>query len=204
MHQVLDHDDRAGTPRTASATERRASTRASTVLLIGKIHDGRATTACLVLNLSDVGLMARLNFAAEVGQRVAVEMRGMPLAVATIRWVNGAKAGMEFDFRQNLNPVFCLLSDDGVVARPPRFDVSLEAILRIAGRGMKVHVINISPGGVRLAADAAVERGQTGQIVVTGRDVCMYGSVRWVENGEFGFHFSTPLSLRVLRDCLED
>lgn len=204
MHHVLDHHDRAGTPRPTSATERRGSARASTVLLIGKVHDGCATTACLVLNLSDVGLMARLSFAAEVGQRVAVEMRGMPLAVATIRWVNGAKAGMEFDFRQDLNPVFCLLSDDGVVARPPRFDVSLEAILRIAGRGMKVHVINISPGGVRLAADAAVERGQTGQIVVTGRDVCMYGSVRWVENGEFGFHFSTPLPLGMLRDCLED
>lgn len=201
--EVFDHHE-PPPPAPRPATDRRGSARASTVLLIGKIHDGHATTACLVLNLSDVGLMARLSFTAEVGQRVAVEMRGMPLATATIRWVNGNKAGMEFDHRQNLNLVFCLLSDDGVVARSPRFDVSLEAILRIAGRGFKVHVVNISPGGVRLAAEAAVERGQTGQIIVTGRDVCMFGTVRWVENGEFGFHFSTPLPLGVLRDCLED
>lgn len=201
--QVCDHHQ-PPPAATLPVADRRGSARASTVLLIGKIHDGRSTTACLVLNLSDVGLMARLSFGATVGQRVAVEMRGMPLATATIRWVNGSKAGMEFDYRQNLNPVFCLLSDDGVVARPPRFDVSLEAVLRIAGRGIKVHVVNISPGGVRLSAEAAVERGQTGQIVVTGRDLCMYGSVRWVENGEFGFHFSTPLPLGILRECLED
>lgn len=184
--------------------ERRRALRASTVLLMGKIHDGQSTTACLVLNLSDVGLMARISFAAEPGQRVAVEMRGMPLASATIRWVNGSKAGMEFDHQQNLDPIFCLLSEDGQVARAPRFAVSLKAVLRTGGKNVPVHVVNISPGGVRLAADVPIERGQTGQIVVPGRDLCLFGCVRWTQGSEFGFHFSAPLALSTLQNCLGD
>lgn len=184
--------------------DRRSAARASTVLLIGKVHDGKTTTACLVLNLSETGLMARIGFTAELGQRVAVEMRGLPLASATVRWVDGTKAGMEFDHRQNIDPVFCLMSDDGLVARSPRFDVSLSAVLRIRDQIVPVRVVNISPGGVRLAADIAVEPGQTAQISVSGHDVCVFGSVRWVENGEFGFHFSSPLPLSALKDCLLD
>ena len=185
-----------------ASNDRRAAGRASTVLLIGKIHDGRTTTACLVLNLSEFGLMARIGFVAPVGLRVAVEMRGMPLASATVRRVDGTRVALEFDYRQTLDPVFCLMSDDGKVARTPRFAVSLKAVLRIGGHDAPVRIGNISPGGVRLAAKVAVEAGQAGQIVVPGRNLCLFGAVRWVEQEEFGFHFSTPLALGVLSECL--
>ena len=56
--------------------------RINTVLLTGTIHDGRATMDCPVLNISEFGLMVRIDFPADVGLRVAVEMRGMPLAAA--------------------------------------------------------------------------------------------------------------------------
>ena len=191
-------------PAQMAQPDSRRAARSATVLLIGKIHDGCSTTACLVLNLSEFGLMARIAFPATVGMRVAVEMRGMPLASATIRWINGTRVGMEFDHKQDLNPVFCLMSADGLVARAPRFPVRLKAVLRIAGRAVPVDIGNISPGGVRLSAEITVERGQTGQISIPGHDLCLFGCVRWVQDGAFGFHFSSPLPLSALSRCLQE
>ena len=186
-----------------SAGDRREGVRASTVLLIGKVNDGYQDNACLVLNLSEHGLMARLSFTPKVGQALEIELRGLPRCVAHVRWVNGMKAGMQFATRQNLEPVFCLMGDDGLVARAPRFDVELDAVVRLAGRQFAARIVNISPGGVRIVADTPVERGQTGQIVLPGHQLCLFGSVRWVHGNAFGMHFSTPLPLGNLRDCLE-
>ncbi|MEG3088963.1 PilZ domain-containing protein [Sphingomonas sp. PB4P5] len=173
--------------------------RISTVLLVGTIHDGSETIACPVLNLSEFGLMVRIDFATEVGARVAVEMRGMPLAAATVRWVRGTRAGIEFDHPQNLNAVFCLMGDDSFLARAPRYPVALRAVLLIDGRAVAVDIGNISARGVRLAADIALELGQTGQIIVPGREIALSGAIRWVEKGEYGFHFARPLPLGLLQ-----
>ena len=173
--------------------------RINTVLLTGTIHDGRATMDCPVLNISEFGLMVRIDFPADVGLRVAVEMRGMPLAAATVRWVRGTRAGIEFDHPQNLNSVFCLMGDDDFAARAPRFPVALKALLVIDGRAIAVDIGNISARGVRLAADIALEPGQAGQIMLPGRGVCLSGTICWAEKGEYGFNFVRPLPLGLVQ-----
>lgn len=203
FYQTIPSPQTAPTNTPGIDADRREGVRASTVLLIGKVTDGATDNACLVLNLSEYGLMARLSFVSKVGQTLEIELRGLPRCIAQVRWVNGMKAGMQFAERQNLESVFCLMSEDGVVARAPRFDVSLDAVVRLSGRQFVARIVNISPGGVRLEADAPVERGQTGQILLPGHQICLFGSVRWVDGNAFGMHFSTPLPLGNLRDCLE-
>lgn len=189
--------------RAAGPSDRRLSARPSTVLLIGKVSDGATDSACLVLNLSEHGLMARLSFTPAVGDAVEIELRGLPRCVAHVRWVNGMKAGLQFAQRQNIDPVFSLMSEDGLVARAPRFAVDLDAIVRLGGRQFPARIVNLSPGGVRLEADVLVEPGQTGQIMLSAQHICLFGTVRWAEGNAFGMHFSTPLPLGNLRDCLE-
>ncbi len=199
FYQTIPSPQTVPTPN----VDRREAARASTVLLIGKVNDGMNDNACLVLNLSEYGLMARMSFTPAVGQALEIELRGLPRCTAHVRWVNGMKAGMQFVEKQNLEPVFCQTGDDGLVARAPRFDVTLDAVVRLSGRQFKAKISNISPGGVRLEADATVEAGQTGQILLPGHQICLFGTVRWVEGNAFGMHFSTPLPLGNLRDCLE-
>ena len=203
FYQTIPSPQTAPTNTPGIDADRREGARASTVLLIGKVNDGATDNACLVLNLSEYGLMARLSFVPKVGQMLEIELRGLPRCMAQVRWVNGMKAGMQFAERQNIESVFCLMNENGVVARAPRFDVSLDAVVRLSGRQFAARIVNISPGGVRLEADVPVERGQTGQILLPGHQICLFGSVRWVEGNAFGMHFSTPLPLGNLRDCLE-
>ena len=180
----------------------RAAKRASTVLLIGRVCHHDEESPCLVLNISETGMMLRLTFAAQVGDRIEVETRGLAPCEATIRWVNGSKAGIEFDNRQCITAVLTQDTTDGVVARTPRFNVALKVRISFPGHGFFGDVLNISPGGAKLAATDQVEIGQIGQIILPGRDVGIYGSVRWARDGQFGFQFSRPLPLSSLHECL--
>lgn len=186
----------------AHAREQRSGPRSTTVLLIGKMCDGGIESACLVLNVSETGMMARLTRPFEVGDLVDVEMRGLTTCRATVRWVDGPKAGFEFARRQNVEGVIGAETISVRVARSPRFDVALAARLRIALDDIPAEIVDISAGGAKLAVELPVKVGQTGQILLHGRQMGLYGTVRWAGGDHLGFHFSTPLPLATLRDCL--
>lgn len=186
----------------ARTVDTRTAKRASTVLLIGRVCHHDTESACLVLNISETGMMLRLTFAAQAGDRIEVETRGLAPCEATVRWVNGSKAGIEFDDRQNITAVLSPETLDGVIARSPRFDVALKIRISFPGHGFFGDVVNISPGGAKLAATEQVEIGQIGQIFLPGRELGIYGTVRWARDGQFGFQFSSALPLSSLHDCL--
>ncbi len=181
--------------------QRRAS-RHAMVLLIGRIRQEGSESACLVHDISSQGAMARFPLAPVVGDRLAIAVRGLPEAAATVRWVNGYKAGMEFDEVQDIRAVFARHDDQGHVARTPRFAMEASASLRIGDRRSAVDILDISPGGVKLRSDAPVHTGQAGSVLLPEINAAMFGSVCWTRDDRFGFRFCTPLPLTSLSRVL--
>lgn len=183
--------------------QRRQGKRHALVLLIGKVVQQGDVSACLVHDISPTGLMARFTAMPVVGDRIEVEVRGLPAIAATVRWVRGAKAGCEFDTRQDVDSVFQIKRDDGSIARTPRFPIVTAASLRLEGARVKATVLDISPGGVKLESTASVQRGQAGQVTLTDSATALFGTVCWAYDGRFGFRFVTPLPLAALAHILD-
>ncbi|WP_174286550.1 PilZ domain-containing protein [Sphingomonas bacterium] len=186
----------------AAGPERRTGKRHSLVLLVGKVLDPAGAHACLVHDVSPTGLMARFIKLPVAGQRTCIEIRGLPPIDAIVRWVEGFKAGIEFDTRQDVECVFKVKRDDGLVARAPRFPISAPAQLRIGAQRIKAEALDISPGGTKLTANIGVQRGQTGQVLLTETGTALFGTICWAYDGRLGFKFVVPMPLATLSAIL--
>lgn len=182
--------------------QRRQGKRHRTVLLIGRVLRGRTESACLVHDISKHGLMARFTSPPTVGEQLRIEVRGLPEVDATIRWVREYKAGVQFEQEQDLTRVFRLRADDGHVARTPRFVMNAVADLRVGDRGVAVDLLDISPGGVKLAGVEGIEVGQAGRVMLPDWHEPIFGTVCWVRDDRLGFRFVTPLPLTTLSRVL--
>lgn len=147
-------------------------------------------------------MMARFAVAPKVGDQLRIQIRGLEELRATVRWTNGFKGGLEFDEAHNLTPVFCLRSEDGVVARAPRFALCVDATVRIGGKIFPAKVLDISPGGMKLECTDLPERGATGEINLNEPKACLRGTVCWTRDGQFGFHAAEPIPLSTLSRAL--
>ncbi|MET4897368.1 PilZ domain-containing protein [Sphingomonadaceae bacterium jetA1] len=185
----------------AAAMERRAGKRHSAVLLLGKLC-GAEPGVCLVHNISANGLMARFVVAPHVGDSIEVEVRGLPPVRGTVRWVRGQKAGVQFDSPQPYERIFSTHNEDGTTPRPPRFDVSMAVEVRLGDRKFMAEMCDVSAGGAKLDATAAVEPGQAGQILMRPSGTAIFGTICWVKEGRFGFRFVSPLPIATLADLV--
>lgn len=201
---LTDRLDDTGSDDLTAATDRRSGgKRHQSVLLVGRVRRGDVDGACVVHDISRHGLMARFPEAPAVGDELVVEVRGLPPARGTVRWVNGRKAGFQFAEPQPVEHVFQLKRDDGLVARPPRFALSGRAMLRLDGERFSAEALDISAGGVKLATEQAVGAGQTGQVTLVDTGTALFGRICWAENGQLGFRFCAPLPLDALARILE-
>lgn len=188
----------------ASAPERRGGgKRHQSVLLVGKVRRGDVESACLVHDISRRGLMARFTVPPTQGEALVIEVRGLPPASGTVRWVKGRKAGFQFDEPQAVEQVFQLKRDDGMVARPPRFPLYARATMRLEGERFRSEALDISAGGIKLASEHPVQAGQTGQVLLNDTGTALFGKVCWVRDGQFGFRFMSPMPLDTLAHILE-
>lgn len=184
------------------ADERRAGRRHAIVLLIGKVRHGTVDTACLVHDISSRGLMARFTAAPQIGDLLMIEVRGLPEVGAVVRWVDGYKAGVQFEEVQDIERVFCLRNDEGLTARTPRFALQASATVRFGDRRFAVDMLDISPGGAKLRSDTALQTGQAGCIQLPDIHEPTYGAVCWTREDRFGFRFASPLPLTSLSKVL--
>lgn len=185
------------------APERRAGgKRHQSVLLVGKVRRGDVESACLVHDISRHGLMARFTVPPAQGETLVVEVRGLPPAVGTVRWVKGRKAGFQFDAPQPVEQVFQVKRGDGLIARPPRFPLYARATVRLEGDRFNAEALDLSAGGIKLSSDRAVQAGQTGQVTLNDTGTAMFGKVCWTRDGQFGFRFMSPLPLETLAQIL--
>lgn len=192
------------TPATSEgpAEDRREQRRHATVLLIGKVRHAAGDSACLVHDISAHGLMARFTTIPAIGDTLLIEVRGLPQVSATVRWVAGHKAGVEFAEPQDFEQVFCLRDDQGLVARSPRFSIAASASLRLGDYRQGVDLLDISAGGAKLRTDHHVQTGQAGSILLPSIDAPVYGSICWTRDDRLGFRFSSPLPLTSLAQVL--
>lgn len=187
-----------------AATDRRAGgKRHQSVLLVGRVRRAGVIGACVVHDISRQGLMARFPEPPMVGDEMVLEVRGLPPVLGTVRWVNGRKAGFQFAEPQAVEQVFQLKRDDGMVARPPRFDIAGRATLRLEGERFAAEARDISAGGIKLVADQSVGAGQTGQVTLADTGTALFGRICWAHDGQFGFRFCSPLPLDTLARILE-
>ncbi len=182
--------------------DRRAGRRHAIVLLVGRVCRGTQDSVCLVHDISRSGLMARFTSPPRIGERLCIEVRGPPPIAGTIRWVRDAKAGFEFDEAQDVDRIVGKAGEDGRVARTPRFPIRAAARLRFGEEPFSADLLDISPGGAKLASATVVEMGETGQILLPETGMAIYGTVCWTREGRFGFRFVTPLPLTTLSRIL--
>lgn len=183
----------------ATPPERRSSgKRHQSVLLVGRVRRDGHDEACLVHDISRNGLMARFTQVPAVGDELVIEVRGLPPVAGTVRWINGRKAGLQFAEAQPVDQVFRLRGEDGLVARPPRFPLTGKATFRLDGERFSAEAVDISAGGVKLAAERSVKSGQTGQVTLVDTGTALFGRVCWAHDGQFGFRFCSPLPLDAL------
>ncbi|WP_198665911.1 MULTISPECIES: PilZ domain-containing protein [unclassified Sphingomonas] len=189
-------------PDGQDAGDRRSGQRHALVLLIGKVRQAGREAACLVHDISTGGLKVRFTEPHQVGGRLQIEVRGLPAVRGTVRWVNGCKAGVEFDTPQDISRVFCTRDETGHVMRTPRFAMEASGTLRVLERRFAVDILDVSPGGAKLGGDAAVQIGQAGSITLPDLGEPVFGVVCWAAGDRLGFKFSTPLSLDKLARVL--
>lgn len=180
-----------------TSAERRAGKRHSAVLLLGKICGDRPGV-CLVHNISASGLMARFVDIPTVGEPICIEVRGLPPVSGVVRWVNGRKAGVQFDSLQPYERIFSHENEDGTIPRAPRFAVTLTADVRLGTHKFTIAMHDISAGGAKMTLEGPVKPGLTGHIVVRPLGTAISGTVAWVKDGRFGFKFVSPLSMDTL------
>ncbi|WP_322964980.1 PilZ domain-containing protein [Sphingomonas fuzhouensis] len=181
----------------STTAERRTGKRHSAVLLLGKVC-GDVPGVCLVHNISASGLMARFVDVPKVGDSLCIEVRGLDPVSGVVRWVDGRKAGVQFDSPQPYEKIFSHENEDDTVPRPPRFPVSLTADVRLGANKFTSAMLDVSAGGAKLIAEGAIQPGLAGHIVVRPLGTAISGTVCWVHDGRFGFRFVSPLSMDTL------
>ena len=172
------------------------------VLLIGRV-EGAGAPVCLVHDISAEGLMARFPDPPAVGDSLSVEVRGLPPIRATVRWIDGPKAGLRFDERQDVTRLFAIQREDGTVARAPRFPLAAPAQLRLGERRLAAELVDLSAGGAKLALTDPVQRGETGALHLSAIDAPLFGALCWSRDDRAGFRFAAPLTLPMLSGILK-
>ena len=153
---------------------------------------------CLVHNISASGLMARFVDVPTVGDAITIEVRGLPPVSGTVRWVEGRKAGIQFDSPQPYEQIFSHETEDDTIPRPPRFPIALNADVRLGTHKFTTAMLDVSAGGAKMVVEGPVQPGLAGHIVVRPLGTMISGTVCWVEDGRFGFRFVSPLSMDTL------
>src|SRR3712207_2902356 len=81
----------------APQPDRRRHGRHLTILRVGALIIGGRRELCLIRNISAGGLMAHVYSAMQVGQRLAVELKGDQAVAGEVAWVEDANIGITFD-----------------------------------------------------------------------------------------------------------
>lgn len=187
-----------------SPIDQRAAPRLRTLFTIGKMGRGGREHVCLVRNMSDNGIGIEHSEELTVGEKLVIEMRGFAPTSAIVRWIDGAKAGLEFaDQAGPILPGRPVELDDKAL-RSPRFAFDCGGVLQIDGERIAVRTIDLALGGAKLAVAFDGPSGATGQLVLADGRRVFKGWICWSSAGTAGFRFATPLSGRDLADIIAE
>jgi len=204
-----------GSPSDQAQLEAREDHRYRTVLQAARLICETAQSLCVVRDISQSGMKARVFGTVITNERVCVEFKGGRTAFATTKWVEDRLAGFEFDEAVDLTTIFAA-ARPGFAFRSPRLEVAAFATMCVGRSRLSLPIADISVSGIRLFGGEYFMRNEDVGIDIDGLEK-REGTVLWKRHGHIGVVFEQQLSLealstwaserrfhRVLADLLED
>ena len=182
--------------------DRRDGERLLTLYRVGSITVGEQRELCLIKNISAGGMMIRAYCEIACDTRVSVELKsGHPIEGA-VSWVRDSSVGITFDSPVDVIELLSA-SMEGPRPRMPRIEVDCFATVRDGAAVHRVHVCDISQGGLKAESSAILASGT--DVIVSLQGLEPYpGVVRWCEGGFNGITFNRLLPLPMLVAWLEE
>lgn len=189
-------------PTPAADSDRRDSDRHMTLYRVGSILVEARRELCLIKNISAGGMMIRLYCSIPAGTPVVVELKsGQPIS-GRIGWTKDHHAGVSFD--QPVDVIDILSATlDGPRPRMPRIETDCTAMLREGANTIRVHVRDISQGGVKVECETLLPQGADVVITLPGLP-SQLGVACWIDDGFTGITFNRLLPLGELVTWLQE
>jgi hypothetical protein len=184
------------------AADRRESLRHVAVMRVAKLHTAHGEELCLVRNISEGGLKARVWSDLGVGDTLTAEFKSGNHVPGTVVWQRADHIGMQFN---EVGDVTAILGGDedpapGFHPRAPRVHLEMPARVRIGARYYRVMLHDISQGGakVRLAPPDRWQEGEPPAVLTLTGLPPIDGILRWHNPEVAGIAFNTPIPLDTL------
>ena len=201
-------------PVVPAPPERRAETRQTTLLRIGKLITARDERLCMIRNISSAGAMLRLYQPIGVGEEIRMEITPDCPVAATVLWTQDDLAGVEF--AEPIDVVAALNGGDQAgpyrrVSRMPRLQIRYPAQLCTDDLEWPVTLCDLSLHGAKIETATRIETDTEAALFVDGLPP-LSGRVRWWRDNRAGLEFDIPVQMDVLagwigsaaeQDCAE-
>ena len=155
---------------------------------------GAVGELCSVRKLSRRGAVLHTDTPVSVGQHLSFELMNGRAIGGTVSWVRGTEVILRFAADLDVLGVVAaeLASQPGERRRMPRIELDGVARLRIGPRVVDAALVDISPGGVKLALGAALDPGAAATLELPGFRP-LAATLRWCEGGRAGLLFDREL-----------
>jgi hypothetical protein len=202
----MSHSEAAAPTGSGPAVERRQGVRYMTVMRVATLQTAQGEELCLVRNISEGGLKARIWSNLDVGAALVARFKSDYDLPGTVVWRRDDHIGVQF---QAPADVALILSGDdaptqGFRPRPPRIALEATARIRVGARDHRAVLRDISQGGakVRLEAPDQWEEAEPPIILMMAGLPATEGSQRWRDEDIVGIAFNTPIPLDTLASWL--
>lgn len=185
--------------------QRRNAPRLLTLLRAGTIIVDSRRELCLIRNISAAGLMLHIYSRLHEGQRVEVEMKTGQQVAGSVKWVDDANAGIEFDHAIDVMAVLAsqLVTRSDHKPRMPRVEVRCPATLRMGAHSFRVETRDISQGGAKVALGTPLPADAEVVLAMEGFH-SLQGVVRWCADDAAGLTFNSVIPWPQLMHWLKE
>lgn len=179
--------------------ERRGHKRQRALLRVALLHAGGSSDLCVVKNISPNGLSACVYRTLACGDHVEVEFRSGEKLSGSVVWERDWEVGIVFPELIDVEAVLASrwVTEKGRRRTLPRIGLDCGGQLSAGSRSLSVTLQDISQGGARVQAEAAV----TGisSVVLSLPDLPpIAGVVRWTVGDEAGISFNECIAFEQL------
>jgi hypothetical protein len=190
-------------PASADAgSDRRHGDRHVAVMRVAILHTAHGEELCLVRNISDDGLKARIWSDLNVGDPLTAEFKSGDNVSGTVVWRREDHIGVQFTETQDHAAILSGDEDPpaGFQPRAPRVHLETPGRIRVGARYHRVMLSDISQGGakVRLGPPDRWEEGAPSLVLTLGGLPPIDGTLRWHDAEVAGITFNTKIPLDTL------
>ncbi len=185
-----------------AVVERRADVRHVAVMRVATLHTMHGEVLCLVRNISEGGLKARIWSRLDIGDPLTTEFKSGHHVRGRVVWQADDHVGIQFNETGNVGAILGGDEDPapGSHPRAPRVHVERLGRVRSGARYHSIMLRDISQGGAKvlLAPEDRWERGEPSIVLTLAGLPPIEGRLRWHKEEVAGLTFNTPLPLDLL------